>query len=58
MTDHKTPIDQRPFRSKSDQEREMALQTRYHNLAIPEVVAALQIGADNQPQGLTKKPLT
>jgi hypothetical protein len=44
VTDHKTQIDQRPFRSKSDQQREVALQTQYHNLAIPAVVAALQVG--------------
>lgn len=42
VTKHQTPIDQRPFRSKADQEREMALQTKYQRLAIPEVVAALQ----------------
>ena len=57
MTDHKTPIDRRPFRSKSDQEREMALQARYHNLAIPEVVAALQVGGDSASTAI-KKPLT
>jgi hypothetical protein len=42
VTKHQTQIDQRPFRSKADQEREVALQTNYHRLAIPEVVAALQ----------------
>ena len=42
MTKHQTQIDQRPFRSKADREREVALQTKYNRLAIPEVVAALQ----------------
>jgi hypothetical protein len=49
VTDHKTQIDQRPFRSKSDQQREVALQTQYHNLAIPAVVAALQVGEKAAP---------
>jgi hypothetical protein len=55
--DHKTQIDQRPFRSKSDQQREVALQTQYHNLAIPEVVAALQIGDRPLPKDTTEKQL-
>jgi hypothetical protein len=55
--DHKTQIDQRPFRSKSDQQREVALQTQYHNLAIPEVVAALQIGDRPSPKDTTEKQL-
>jgi hypothetical protein len=42
VTKHQTQIDQRPFRSKADREREVALQTKYQRLAIPEVVAALQ----------------
>jgi hypothetical protein len=42
VTKHQTQIDQRPFRSKADQEREVALQTKYNRLAIPEVVAVLQ----------------
>jgi hypothetical protein len=58
VTDHKSPIDLRPFRSKSDQEREAALQARYHNLAIPEVVAALQIGCDAPANNAIKKPLS
>lgn len=58
MTNHKTPIDLRPFRSKSDQEREMALQARYHNLAIPEVVAVLQIGNGAPSSNTIKKPLS
>ena len=49
MTKHQTQIDQRPFRSKADREREVALQTKYNRLAIPEVVAALQ-----QTGGLAK----
>jgi hypothetical protein len=55
--DHKTQIDQRPFRSKSDQEREVALQAQYHSLAIPEVVAALQIGGAPTPKGMTEKQM-
>jgi len=43
MTEHPSQID-RPFRSKSDQQREVALQTQYHNLAIPAVVATFQVG--------------
>jgi hypothetical protein len=42
VTKHQTQIDQRPFRSKADHEREVALQMKYNRLAIPEVVAALQ----------------
>jgi len=42
VINHKTQIDQRPFQSQSDHAREVALQTHYHNLAIPAVVAALQ----------------
>lgn len=57
MTDIKTPIDQRPFRSKSDQQREVALQTQYHNLAIPEVVAALQIGGQPPAKGASEKQM-
>lgn len=44
MTDKKSQIDQRPFRSKSDQQCEVALQTQYHNLGIAAVVAALRSG--------------
>ena len=55
VIDHKTQIDQRPFRSKSDQQREVALQTQYHNLAIPEVVAALQIVSQPSPKASTEK---
>jgi hypothetical protein len=39
---HQSTIDQKPFRSKADHEREVALQTQYHRLAIPAVVAAVQ----------------
>jgi len=39
---HQTTIDQKPFRSKADQEREVALQTYYHQLGIPAVLAAIQ----------------
>jgi hypothetical protein len=58
VINHKTQIDQRPFRSKSDQQREVALQTQYHNLAIPEVVAALQVGAKPPaPSGTTERQM-
>lgn len=57
MTDHKTQIDQRPFQSKSDQQREVALQTQYHNLAIPAVVAALQVGAKPSSGGTTERQM-
>jgi hypothetical protein len=53
VTKHQTQIDQRPFQSKADREREVALQTKYQRLAIPEVVAALQ-----QTAGATDKDPT
>jgi hypothetical protein len=53
VTKHQTQIDQRPFQSKADREREVALQTKYQRLAIPEVVAALQ-----QTAGATGKDST
>lgn len=56
--DHKNQIDQRPFRSKSDQQSEVALQTQYHNLAIPEVVAALQFGVRPLPKDAPGKQLS
>jgi hypothetical protein len=37
----KSPIDLRPFRSKADHEREQSLESRYRNVAIPELVAIL-----------------
>lgn len=42
MTTHQSKIDQRPFRSKADRHIEESLETKYRNIAIPEVVAALQ----------------
>lgn len=42
MTIPKSPIDRRPFRSKAECQREDTLQTRYRNVAIPDVVAALR----------------
>lgn len=56
MTNHKTQIDQRPFRSKSDQEREVALQTHYHRLAIPAVVAALVTSSGSSDRGMAEIP--
>ena len=46
MKTHQTQIDQRPFRSKAEKEREVALQTQYQRLALPAVVAAVQPAAD------------
>lgn len=57
MTNHKTPIDQRPFLSKSDQEREVALQTQYHRLAIPAVVAALMTSSGSADRGVAETQL-
>ena len=37
----KSPIDLRPFRSKAEHEREQSLESRYRNVAIPELVAVL-----------------
>ena len=47
MKTHQNQIDQRPFRSKAEQEREVALQTQYQRLALPAVVAAVQPAADS-----------
>jgi hypothetical protein len=40
VTSRQSPIDRRPFRSKADHERELALETQYRNLGIRCVVAA------------------
>jgi hypothetical protein len=40
VTNSKHPVDQRPFKSRADLEREQALEAHYGRLAIPEVVAA------------------
>ncbi len=54
MTIPQSPIDRRPFRSKAECLREDTLQTRYRNVAIPDVVAALA-----QPKhATTAKPVT
>ena len=55
MTKHTSQIDQMPFRSKSDQEHEVALQTQYHNVAIRAVVAALQASSGSAEQAATEK---
>jgi hypothetical protein len=52
---HQTQIDQRPFRSKAEQEREVALQTQYQRLALPAVVAAVQPAADPDKDDQTKQ---
>lgn len=36
------PVDQRPFQSRVELERERSLELQYRSLAIPEVVAALR----------------
>lgn len=57
MTNHMMQIDQRPFRSKADQEREVALQTHYHRLAIPAVVAALVTSSGSADRGVAETQL-
>jgi hypothetical protein len=42
VTSAKNPVDRRPFKSRSEREREQALETRYQRLGIPGVVAAAQ----------------
>jgi hypothetical protein len=49
VTIPKHPVDQRPFKSRSDLEREQALEAHYGRLAIPEVVAATR-RADGLPR--------
>ncbi len=43
MKTHQNHIDRRPFRSKAEQEREVALDAQYQRLALPAVVAAVQL---------------
>jgi hypothetical protein len=38
----KNPIDRRPFKSKADQQMQMALEKQYRGVAIPQVVAVLE----------------
>lgn len=42
MTAQKKAIDRRPFTSKAELERQENLAQQYRNVAIPELVAALQ----------------
>jgi hypothetical protein len=42
----KSPVDQRPFQSKADREREVSLEAKYLNVAIPELAAALKQAKD------------
>jgi hypothetical protein len=49
VTRHQQPIDKRPFRSKADQAREETLEAKYREVAIPDVVAALQQQAGDHP---------
>jgi hypothetical protein len=46
MTNRKIRIEERPFRPKADRAREARLQDRYRKLAIPAVVAAIQMWGD------------
>jgi hypothetical protein len=39
----KNPIDRRPFRSKADHQTETALENQYRGVAIPSVIAALEL---------------
>ena len=55
MKTHQTQIDQRPFRSKAEQEREVALQTQYQRLALPAVVAAVQGSPGSAKDDQTKQ---
>jgi hypothetical protein len=55
---HQSTIDQRPFRSKADQEREVALQTQYHRLAIPAVVAAVQPHGGSNDNRMAQKQVS
>lgn len=55
MKTHQNTIDQTPFRSKADQEREVALQSHYNRLAIPAVVAALQQSDGSNDNGTAQK---
>lgn len=60
MIKYKTQIDQRPFQSRDELAREVALQTQYRSVAIPAVVAALQTWArlDDTVEGGAKDVLT
>ncbi len=55
MKKHQTQIDQRPFRSKAEREREVALHAQYQRLAIPAVVAAIQPAAGTPETDPTKQ---
>ena len=46
MKRHQHPIDLRPFRSKAERAREQTLEAHYRNVAIPDVVAVIQQGAE------------
>lgn len=39
----KNPIDRRPFRSKADHQTETNLESQYRGVAIPSVIAALEL---------------
>jgi hypothetical protein len=54
---HQNQIDQRPFRSKAEQEREVALHTQYQRLALPAVVAAVQPAADSTKKDTSQEQM-
>lgn len=55
MKTHQNQIDQRPFRSKAEQEREVALHAQYQRLALPAVVAAVQTTAKPAKKDATEQ---
>lgn len=42
MTAKQSPLDQRPFRSRAEHDRQDSLESKYRNVAIPGLVAALR----------------
>ena len=54
VTKRSSPIDQRPFRSKADHERELPLEAHYRNIGIRCVAAAKTAArpvSENRPHG-------
>lgn len=49
MKIHQRPVDLRPFRSKAERAREQMLEAHYRSVAIPDVVAVIQQGAETPP---------
>lgn len=42
VTAKQSPLDQRPFRSRAEHDRQDSLESKYRNVAIPGLVAALR----------------